>query len=171
MTAVAFLSLDPDYRLGSPDNHPRALTPNPETGATELWPVEIVEECWHRLYVEVDLRDRTVWEIQRLDGGGEYRIVRNLTEVGTRRTSWDSIRAQICVLARPTCPDLDEPQVVALDLSFVVTHGGQRCEVGRGVVRDEVEALSYSAAVFEMDRKRRADDYFRRLLHGGSTGW
>jgi hypothetical protein len=171
MTAAGFLSLPADYRLGSPDDNPRALTPNPDTGATELWPVEIAEECWHRLYVEVDLRDRTVWEIQRLDGGGEYRILRNLAEVGTRRGGWDAIRAQFCNLARPICPDLDEPQVAALELSFVVTHGSRKCEVGRGVVSNESEALSYSAAVFEMDRKRRADDYFRRLLHGGSTGW
>lgn len=171
MTAAGFLSLDPDYRLGEPGDQPRALTLNPATGATELWPVEIAEESWHRLYVEVDLRDRTVWEIQRLDGGGEYRILRSLAEVGMRRWGWESIRAQFCNLARPMCPDLGEPEVAGTELSFIVTHGSQKCEVGRGVVASESEALSYAAALFEKRRKRRADDYFQRLLHGGTTGW
>ena len=171
MTAAGFLSLHPDHRLGSPDDLPRALTLDPETGATELWPVEIAEECWHRLYVEADVRDGTVWEIQRLDGGGEYRIRRNLAEVGTRRWGWDSIRAQFCILARPICPDLDEPRATAGELSFVVTHGSRTCEVGRGVVSSESEALSYASVVFEMNRKGRADDSFRRLLHAGATGW
>lgn len=132
---------------------------------------ERAPEAWHRLYVEVDARDGTVWEIQRLDAGARYRILRNLDEAGSRRAGWDSIRAQFCRLAAPMCPDLDEPQVAAKELSFIVTHGSQRCEVGRAVVSDETEAVSYAAAVFEMNRKGRADDAFRRRLHGGYPGW
>lgn len=169
MTAAGFLSLPGEYRLGEPHAHPRALTLNEETGGTELVPVEIVAECWHRLYVEVDVREGSVWEIQRLDGGGEYRILLNLAEVGARSWTWDSVRAQFCRRAWPMCPDRDEPRATARELSFSVAHGGQCCEVGKAVVSNEFEALSYAAAVFEMNRKHRADDAFRRRLHGGSA--
>jgi hypothetical protein len=64
------------------------------------------------------------------------------------------------------CPDLDEPQVVVGEVSYVVTHGPQSCEVGKAVVGCEDEALSYAAAVFEMRRKRRADDAFCCRLRG-----
>jgi hypothetical protein len=166
MTAAGFLSLHPDYRLGDPDDNPRALKLNAETGGTELWPVEIVPESWHRLYVEVDSRDRTVWEIQRLTGGGEYRVLHDQVEPGTRRAQcWAVARAQLCALAASLIyPDPDEPQVRAGDLSYVVTHGLNTCEVGKGVVAGEEEALSYAAGVFEMNRKGRADHDFRRRL-------
>ena len=176
MTAAGFLSLPEPYRLGAPHDDPRALTLNPEGGGTELWPVEIADERWHRLYVEVDMRAvvpnpsyGAMWEIQRLDGGGEYRILHNLSEVGARTWRWDSIRAQFCGRAWPMCPDLDEPQVAVRELSYVVTHGGQSCEVGKGVVSDEWAALSYAAALFEMNRKDRSDDWFHRRLNGGTA--
>jgi hypothetical protein len=104
MTAAGFLSLPADYRLGTPNANPRALTMNPRTGGTELWPVEIVSEEWHRLYVEVDPRDGSVWEIERLDGGGEYRILRNLTEVSPRQWHWDSIRSHSATLPGACAP-------------------------------------------------------------------
>jgi Uri superfamily endonuclease len=170
MTATGFLSLPADYRLGTPDEYPRALTLNPRTGGTELWPVEIVCEEWHRLYVEVDSRDGSVWEIQRLDGGGEYRILRNLAEVSARHWHWDSIRSAFCNAAWRMCPDVDEPRVVENALSFVVHHGRNSCEVGKAVVKTDREALSYAAIVFDMKRKGRADDEFRQRLRLRTIG-
>lgn len=122
-------------------------------------------ESWHRLYVEVDVRDGSVWEIQRRDAGGEYRILRNLAESPRwRRTGWESIRALFCIVASPMCPDLGEPEVREHEHLFVVTHGAQACEVGKAIVRNEREALAYCATVFDMNRKGRADHEFRRHL-------
>jgi hypothetical protein len=169
MTARTFLGLPAEYRLGDPRGNPRALSLNTEAGGTELVPVEIADESWHRLYVEVDVHSATVCEIHGLDGGGEYRILRDFGEVGSRRKDWASIRAEFCRIAAPMCPDPDEPALSEHHLSYVVGHGKQRCEVGKGVVCNGNQALSYAAAVFEMDRRGRADDAFRRRLHGGTT--
>jgi hypothetical protein len=170
MTAAGFLSLPHDFRLGTPGENPRALTLNPDTGGTELWSVEIAPESWHRIYVETDPRNGSVWQIQRLDGGGEYRVVCNLAEVSRRHRRWDTIRSLFSNAAWPMCPPLDEPRAVENDLSFVVSHGTCTCEVGKGVVSSEQEALAYSAAVFEMNRKGRADHEFRRRLGLGTNG-
>jgi hypothetical protein len=165
MTAAGFLGVHPDFRGGTPEENPRALKLNAETGGTELWPVEIVPERWHRLYVTVDARDGTVWEIQRLAGGGEYRVLHDQVEPTRRAHCWAVARAQLCALAASLIyPDPDEPQVRVGDLAYVVTHGLTTCEVGKGVVAGEEEALSYAAGVFEMNRKGRADHEFRRRL-------
>lgn len=146
---------------------------HPVTIATELSQVDTVGESWHRLYVELDVRDRSVWEIQRLDAGGEYRILRNLAESPRwRRPRWESIRALFCIVACPMCPDLDEPEASENEFSFLVSHGGRSCEVGKAVVRNAREALSYCATVFDMNRKGRADEEFlRRLRFRRERAW
>jgi hypothetical protein len=152
-------------RLGDTSLNPGGeSTDRPGTCAAELQPVENTGVCWHRVYVEADCRNGAVWEIERRDDGGEYRILCNLSEVPSRRATWDRIRARFCNVAAPMCPDLDEPRVVKNELSFVVSHGSASCEVGKAVVRNEREAAAYGATVFEMVRKGRADDEYRRRL-------
>lgn len=72
--------------------------------------------------------------------------------------------ARFSRLGPPLLPFSDEPQVRAGEHSFIVTHGTRKCEVGRAVVRDENAALSYAAALFEMQRKGRSDHAFCRRL-------